>query len=64
MYNPIFEEEDRKADLKQLREMICLRSSKDNLSELSSNLFTFIKKHPISFFTALIIFSLGSRKKS
>jgi hypothetical protein len=63
MYNPIFEEEDRKTDLKQLREMIYLRSTKDNFFDLISNIFSFVKKHPISFFTAFIIFSLGSRNK-
>lgn len=63
MYNPIFEDETREINLKQLREMIYLRSTKHNLSELGSNIFSFIKKHPFSFFAAVILFSLGSVRK-
>lgn len=63
MYNPIFEDEDRDLNLKHLREMIYLRSTKHNVSELSSNVLSFIKKHPVSFFMAVVLFTLGSTKK-
>ena len=44
MYNPIFEDDDKNGNLKQLRELIYIRSTKHNISELGSNIITFIKK--------------------
>jgi hypothetical protein len=63
MYNPIFEDDDKNGNLKQLRELIYIRSTKHNISELGSNILTFIKKHPVSFFTAVLFFFLGGYKK-
>ncbi|MCH2226461.1 MAG: hypothetical protein MK033_01690 [Candidatus Caenarcaniphilales bacterium] len=61
MYNPIFEDENRDEDLRQLREMIHLRSTKSYIADFCSDLFFFFRKHPISFLSALALFVIGRK---
>jgi hypothetical protein len=61
-YNPIFEEElERDKELKGLREQIRYRATMDQLKDLSSKTFKFVKRHPIVTILALGVFGLGAR---
>lgn len=61
-YNPIFEEElEREKDLKDLRDQICYRATMDQLKDLSSKTFGFVKKHPIVTILALGVFGIGAK---
>ncbi|NQY79558.1 MAG: hypothetical protein HRT47_04525 [Candidatus Caenarcaniphilales bacterium] len=61
MYNPIFEDENREDDLKQLREMIHLRSTKNHIADFFSDLFFFFRKHPFGCLSALALFAIGKK---
>ena len=61
MYNPIFEDENRDEDLKQLREMIHLRSTKNYIVDFFSDLFFFFRKHLVGCLSALALFAIGKK---
>lgn len=60
VYNPIFEEElERGKQLNELRKAIKLRSGKDQVKDLTSQLGSFVKAHPVFTAVTLGIFSFA-----
>lgn len=58
VYNPIFEEElERGKQLTELRKAIKLRSGKDQVKDLTTQLASFVKAHPV--FTAVTVGVFG-----